>query len=466
VTTYERALELAPPGHPRRPQIHLGLADVTFQLNRFEAARAFVEQAISGFQEAGEQARAADSRTLLYMIRSALGVRNDETERTLAQAIDELEALPPGPELVHAYAMRASFEYVANRDLDAIVWGDKAVSAAERLGVPIDPRSLRARGAARWFTGDDGGLDDLHRAIALARERGLVREAALGHNEVSNVLAVSRGPGEALRALDEGVELARRSGHPEVASDLETFSRQELLYDLGRWEDLISEAHAYLSGERADVGAQARVLLRILVCEISVWRGDLARASDVVDGLTESLLAADEPQLFVSGYDVLAHLAIARGDTTAAADILRRVVESSVIRGSWNYPAYLPELTRLALTALGLDAASDLARDAGKHVTERGRVARRTVEAELAEARGELDRAADLYGEAEVGWRIFSVPERAQALLGRGRCRLAQGDLAATDDLRSAREVFASLNARRFLSEVDALLQRSVGLSA
>jgi tetratricopeptide (TPR) repeat protein len=466
VTTYERALELAPPGHPRRPQIHLGLAEVTFHLNRFEAARGFAEQAIAGFQGAGEHARAADSRTLLYMALGALGVSHDEQEGTLAQAIDELEALPPGPELVHAYAMRASFEYVVDRDHAAIAWADKAVSVAEQLGLALDPRSLRVRGAARWFTGDQGGLDDLQRAIALARERGLVREAALGHNELSNVLAVSRGPAEGLRALDEGVELARRSGHPAIAVDLEAYSRQELLYDLGRWSDLISEAHAYLAGDRAEIGAQSRTTLRILVCEISIWRGDLSRASEVVDGLAESLIAANEPQLFVSGYDVLAHLAIARGDAPAAADILRRVVESSMIRSSWSFAGHLPELTRLTLMALGLDAASELAGDAGKHETELSRVASRMVEAELAEARGELDRAADLYAEAEVGWRIFSVPERAQALLGRGRCRLAQGDLAATDDLRSAREVFASLDARRFLSEVDALLQRSVGLSA
>ncbi len=105
--------------------------------------------------------------------------------------------------------------------------------------------ALRVRGASRWFTGDPGGLEDLRLSIALAQERGLVREVAWAHNELSNVLAVSNGPEEALRELEAGVDVARRSGHPVIAMDLQTLSRQELLYDLGRWDELLSESSAF-----------------------------------------------------------------------------------------------------------------------------------------------------------------------------------------------------------------------------
>jgi hypothetical protein len=58
------------------------------------------------------------------------------------------------------------------------------------------------------------------------------------------------------------------------------------------------------------------------------------------------------------------------------------------------------------------------------------------------------------------------VPERAQALLGRGRCLLELGDPEAETVLRGSREVFASLQANRFIPEVDALLERAVRRSS
>ena len=61
------------------------------------------------------------------------------------------------------------------------------------------------------------------------------------------------------------------------------------------------------------------------------------------------------------------------------------------------------------------------------------------VEAQLEEARGEFARAVELYASSEEGWRAFSVPERAQSLLGRGRCLFAIGDPEALAVLHEAR---------------------------
>ena len=77
------------------------------------------------------------------------------------------------------------------------------------------------------------------------------------------------------------------------------------------------------------------------------------------------------------------------------------------------------------------------------------------VEAQLEEARGEFARAVELYASSEEGWRTFSVPERAQSLLGWGRCLIGLGDPEAVLVLRDAREVFASLKAELYIPEVD-----------
>ena len=88
------------------------------------------------------------------------------------------------------------------------------------------------------------------------------------------------------------------------------------------------------------------------------------------------------------------------------------------------------------------------------------RISLEMVDAELAEGRGEFDRAEELYASAEEGWRTFSVPERAQSLLGRGRCLLAMGDPEAVAVLREANEVFASLKAELYIPKVNSLLER------
>jgi hypothetical protein len=84
------------------------------------------------------------------------------------------------------------------------------------------------------------------------------------------------------------------------------------------------------------------------------------------------------------------------------------------------------------------------------------------------EARGEIERAADLYREAAERWAEFGhVPERGQALLGLGRCLTATGGSAeAVTPLRDAREIFSSLGARPLLDEADAWLAKATALSS
>jgi tetratricopeptide (TPR) repeat protein len=96
------------------------------------------------------------------------------------------------------------------------------------------------------------------------------------------------------------------------------------------------------------------------------------------------------------------------------------------------------------------------------------RYALATVDALLAEHRGEYAQAAEAFGDAATRWEGFEMPwEQAQALLGQGRCLLRIGSLSeATAALRLAREIFVSLGAKPALAETDQLLARSVAVSS
>jgi hypothetical protein len=59
-------------------------------------------------------------------------------------------------------------------------------------------------------------------------------------------------------------------------------------------------------------------------------------------------------------------------------------------------------------------------------------------------------------------WQEFGdEPERAYALVGRGRCLLVLHQPGAQEPLREARELFAALGYQRALTEIEALLGES-----
>ena len=76
----------------------------------------------------------------------------------------------------------------------------------------------------------------------------------------------------------------------------------------------------------------------------------------------------------------------------------------------------------------------------------------------LAEARNDLPGAAELYAASAERWAEYGyVLEHGEALLGAGRCRMAQG-IDGRTAVEEARELFASLGAQPLVQEADALL--------
>ena len=83
------------------------------------------------------------------------------------------------------------------------------------------------------------------------------------------------------------------------------------------------------------------------------------------------------------------------------------------------------------------------------------------AEAILAEARGEVELAAERYAEAAERWDRFGVvPERGHALLGAGRCLLELGTEGAETALKEARAIFERLRAGPALEEAEEHLDR------
>ena len=202
-------------------------------------------------------------------------------------------------------------------------------------------------------------------------------------------------------------------------------------------------------------------MCEVLVCDVSTWRGDLVRASELSLAVQRAATEFDAPWPVVE-LAVVAKLALVTGDVDRASVVLHELEAYPHMREDFDNMAFFPEITRAALGAVGVEFAQRLVTGIPESPMPLRRVSLEMVDAELAEARGDLDRAEELYTMAEEGWRTFSVPERAQSLLGRGRCLLAMDDPGSAEVLREAREVFSSLEAELYLPEVDSLLERAV----
>jgi DNA-binding CsgD family transcriptional regulator len=126
--------------------------------------------AVEQYRELGDTLREGDLLSRLTTTYIALG-RNVDAEAASLRAIELLERLPPGPELASAYGMQASLRMLNRDNADGVVWGERALSAAEAVG-DDEGRSLALNiiGTSHVMSGEiDRGVEFLLRSLDLAR---------------------------------------------------------------------------------------------------------------------------------------------------------------------------------------------------------------------------------------------------------------------------------------------------------
>jgi hypothetical protein len=167
-------------------------------------------------------------------------------EQLPAQALELLEPLAPGPELVAALTEIAIIESLQGRAEVGLRRAEQALAVAERLGLARPARALGFRGHARCALGDRGGLEDFRAAIALASDAGQGREVALLYNNLATVLTAYEGPVAALEIYWAGIEFAQARGLTGMTDGM-TASVLEVLCDSGEHDEALTVA-AELAG--------------------------------------------------------------------------------------------------------------------------------------------------------------------------------------------------------------------------
>jgi tetratricopeptide (TPR) repeat protein len=445
-----RALELAPAGDASLLELW---AEAVQQQLRLDEARQALEQAL----EAERNDPVAAGRVLVRLSLVAHRLGDPRAAELIAEAVALLEAQPAGPELVTAYAHLAGRSMFLGDLTGSVAAAERALALAAELDLPEPAFALHWRGVARCGLGDVGGVEDTRRALQLALEQGQGRETAVIHGNLVWVVWFCQGTQAALDINEEGIAFCERRGITEVALHMHD-RRLSLLAQLGRTEEALAEVGP-LADRLEAAGDIDHVVMRALQLRLLAERGtpEQAPAPETLVGATRDI---GLPSFIAHGFAAASQLLLAQRRPEQARALLHELDRLATLRADVDYAWLLPSLLRVAL-ALGDPALAQRLAAGVAPLTPIHEHALASAQAQLAEAAGRHTDAGRLYAEASERWQQFgSVPERAYALLGEGRCLTALNQPEAEGPLRRAEALFASMSYKPALAETQALLDR------
>ncbi len=124
----------------------------------------------------------------------------------IAEALAELEALPPSAELAMLYSATSQMHMLHDRTDEAIAWGRKAMALAEQLGeTETRIHALNNVGASLMFAGRDGGKPYMELSLELALQHGFHEQAARAYTNYGEYGVLFRDFELAERILAEGI---------------------------------------------------------------------------------------------------------------------------------------------------------------------------------------------------------------------------------------------------------------------
>src|ERR1700692_4371269 len=95
--------------------------------------------------------------------------RRAEAERFVEEAIAVLQTVPVGPELAWAYSHQSQLDMLASRMDSAVIWGERALALATRLGEnEIIIHALANIGSAKADNLRSGICVEIERSFELA----------------------------------------------------------------------------------------------------------------------------------------------------------------------------------------------------------------------------------------------------------------------------------------------------------
>lgn len=222
--------------------------------------------------------------------------RRADAERSVAEAIDVLEAVPPGRELAWAYSHQSQLDMLASRMDSAIGWGERALTLARRFGEQeIIVHALGNIGTAK---ADDGGpldCDELMQSFDLAVAGNYHDHVERASCNLSCAYYWRRDYRTALKYIERGVAYAMERELRHWEGYLRGWRAMTWL-DQGDWSAAEEEAQEICS--RVYAAETYRFPALIALSRLRTRRGD-QEAETPLDAARRLATTMAEPQRMV-----------------------------------------------------------------------------------------------------------------------------------------------------------------------
>jgi hypothetical protein len=302
------------------------------------------------------------------------------------------------------------------------------------------------RGIARLELGDAGGLGDLRAALDMGLERGFGLQTTHAYTNLGDGIWLCEGPEAALEVHRSGIEFGRRRG---AAYEVHWLKMEALwmLFDLGRWDELLDEAAPLLGWAERHHDPQIACVVDTYRARVEVERGGASQTAERARSALAAAREIEDPQVLVPALmtSALAEKALGRGGGARA--LVDDFASVTADQPAWRLHG-AAEMVRVLVTDGEPERAGALL-DGLQPRLRRQELAFLSARACLAEAAGEAD-VHSLYREAAEGWAAYGHRlEQGLALLG--AARTAPTSDAADAARRDANEIGRALGARRLL---------------
>jgi len=451
----ERAVAMAPPGHPRRAEALARFGRAAPYARRHQDAVDALQEAIDLFQAAGDIRSAARATMALSLPLGRLG--SSATWERSSDALRMLEPLEPSTDHVAVMTDVAVQHALLGHYGEAIEQAQAAIKLGERLGLPRSAKALGFLGLAEAESGDPRGLDHQREAVALAIATGAGREVGSLANNLGVSLWNYSGPAEAARVIREGADYSAARGLDEMAVSLRC-GELDARVDLGEL-DVVLQAVSELLPTLRDIHDVFNIgTLRAAQARVLMIRGDPADAAEWIGEFEASIRSVGNPDFFAC-YTPAAGIRLLLGEPAKALALLEALESSVDVETSPNFFHYLPAMARIAVEIEARALAQRLI-ERPKPAYPLSADAWIAASAVLLEAAGDLAAAEPGYADAAERWERFGVvPEIGYALLGRARALVALGRASdAAPVAERAREIFRGLGAIATADEASALV--------
>ena len=311
--------------------------------------------------------------------------RSREASRLASEQMALLESIgDPTPIMGLAFAAFATW-FDAGEFGEILRWsqtvidlaaGDPAKGAGFGIGSPLAV-ALAFRGAARWWLGRPGWRQDLHDAVAMARNSDPTTLAAVAAWTYGFAMqyGVLRADDSTLRAIEEAVQTAEATSN-DIALSLAEYTLGVALLN----RDAAADRHRGLElmVQARDIWLRERALFLVPVTELwaareKARRGDRDAAIAVMRQAVDELHQAGRLGYGVWGTGVLVETLLERGaegDLAEAQEAIDRLANLPADEGSAMREITLLRLRALLARARGddvayRDLAGSLSRDGG-----------------------------------------------------------------------------------------------------